>query len=60
MEDLKMKICPKCKKRTLHPEPAMNSLSRYEDLYICNRCGEKEAFIDWALAEEKKKGGKAD
>ena len=42
----KMKKCPRCHKETLEDEQALNSLSRRGDVYICNPCGEEEAFID--------------
>jgi len=42
----KMETCPRCHKKTLEPEQAKNSLSRRGDVYICNACGDEEAFID--------------
>lgn len=42
----RMKICPRCHKKTLEPEQARNSLSRRGDVYICNPCGDEEALID--------------
>ena len=41
-----MKTCPRCKKKTLEDEEALNSLSRRGNVYICNPCGDDEAFID--------------
>ena len=37
------KPCPICDK-PLHPERAMNALSRFKSIYICSKCGEREAF----------------
>jgi len=46
---LSKKLCPRCRKKFLYEEQALNSLSR-EDLfgerYICNSCGEEEAIED--------------
>lgn len=42
-----MKKCPKCKKRTLNDEEAMNCLSREDGkTYICQSCGKKEIGIE--------------
>lgn len=42
-----MKKCPRCKRFTLNPTRAMNSLSRRDGkTYICNACGDDEAMID--------------
>ena len=42
-----MKKCPKCGENTLHPEEVMNALSRKDnETYICNACGDQEAFDD--------------
>ena len=41
-----MKNCPRCNKETLEDEPALNSLSRRGNVYICNPCGDEEALID--------------
>jgi hypothetical protein len=41
-----MKNCPRCHKETLEDEPALNSLSRRGNIYICNPCGDDEALID--------------
>jgi len=41
-----MKICPRCHEQTLEDEQALNSLSRRGNVYICNPCGDEEAFID--------------
>ena len=41
-----MKTCPRCHKKTLEDEQALNSLSRRGDVYICNDCGDEEALID--------------
>jgi len=39
--------CPRCKEWKLHPEKALNSLSRRDGkTYICNTCGDEEAIID--------------
>jgi len=42
----RMKECPRCHKKTLEPEQALNSLSRRGNVYICNPCGDEEALID--------------
>lgn len=45
-----MKKCPRCKRMTLNPDEAINSLSRRDDkTYICNTCGDDEAMIDLGL-----------
>jgi len=37
-------LCPLCYEPKLHPDDAMNPLSRnIQDLYICTDCGKKEA-----------------
>jgi len=42
-----MKTCPRCKKKTMHNKRVWNSLSRRDNnTYICNDCGNEEAFID--------------
>jgi hypothetical protein len=42
-----MKECPRCHKPALHDDPARNTLSLRDDkTYICNDCGDDEAFID--------------
>lgn len=41
-----MKTCPRCHKKTMENDQALNSLSRRGDIYICNACGDEEAFID--------------
>jgi RNA polymerase subunit RPABC4/transcription elongation factor Spt4 len=44
MGEEKMKTCPRCKKRTLHPNPEKNVLSLKDNkTYICPACGEEEA-----------------
>jgi RNA polymerase subunit RPABC4/transcription elongation factor Spt4 len=43
MSKEKMKICPRCKKRTLHPNPKRNILSIKDNkTYICPASGEEE------------------
>lgn len=37
--------CPRCGHATMNHELIQNSLSRYQDLYICNDCGLEEAFL---------------
>ena len=50
-----MKKCPRCKRMTLHPEQALNSLSRRDGkTYICNTCGDEEAMIDLGSMEPDK------
>ena len=43
-----MTKCPRCLTNELNEEhTAMNSLSRRDnDTYICNECGNEEAFVD--------------
>lgn len=42
---IEYKVCPKCKEKKLHPDEIMNSLSRKDnETYICNDCGNTEAF----------------
>ena len=41
--DFRTDLCPVCD-GSLEPELVMNSLSRYTDAYICNGCGNREAF----------------
>jgi len=42
------KICPKCNHNELHPQQAMNALSRRDNTtYICTSCGQEEAFEDY-------------
>lgn len=53
--------CPRCGHLRIHKNPIENSLSRYADVYICNECGNDEAFRDmdnntlplteWSLAK---------
>ncbi len=38
--------CPRCGKQTMRSKMILNSLSRYEDIYICPHCGSEEAFDD--------------
>ena len=40
--------CPRCGHKRMKPEAIMNSLSRYADVYICNKCGMDEAVRDMA------------
>lgn len=50
-----MKKCPRCKKNKMHDEQALNSLSRRDNkTYICNDCGNDEAFIDAGMMEPDK------
>jgi len=45
--EMEMKKCPSCGENKLHPEEAMNALSRKDnETYICNDCGDQEAFDD--------------
>jgi predicted RNA-binding Zn-ribbon protein involved in translation (DUF1610 family) len=45
-------ICPRCKENELHPIEVMNSLSRKDNkTYICNDCGNEEAFEDFNLSQ---------
>lgn len=47
-----MKKCPRCKKQTLEDDQVMNSLShRDRKVYICNRCGNEESWIDAGIQE---------
>jgi hypothetical protein len=40
-------ICPRCGEGPMHPETAMNALSRRDnDTYICSPCGGREAMQD--------------
>ena len=39
--------CPRCGRQTMRAEKIKNSLSRYEDIYICPHCGSEEAFNDF-------------
>lgn len=42
-----MKVCPRCKKKTLQEEEVMNALSRRDNkTYICSECGTMEGLID--------------
>ncbi len=44
MSKEKMKPSPRCEKRTLHPIPGRNTLSRKDNkTYICQACGVEEA-----------------
>ena len=46
------KICPRCKVNVLDENEVMNSLSRQDnETYICNDCGDVEAFLDAGLLE---------
>jgi len=41
--------CPRCKTEALHPELAMNALSRKDnETYVCSPCGREEALWDFA------------
>lgn len=43
-------ICPRCEDNFLHENEVHNSLSRRDNkTYICNYCGEEEAYIDAGL-----------
>ena len=54
-----MKECPRCGKLKMHDEQAMNSLSRRDNkTYICNDCGEEEAYIDQGWQEPDEREGK--
>jgi hypothetical protein len=42
--------CPRCKKNQLHPQMAMNALSRRDnETFICSPCGSVEAMEDFIL-----------
>lgn len=42
-----MVICPRCGKKTLNLEMALNALSRRDnETYICSQCGDDENLID--------------
>lgn len=42
-----MTTCPRCKEDTLHEKEVLNALSRRDNkTYICNDCGDEEAFSD--------------
>ena len=42
-----MKKCPRCHKMTMMDDDILNKLSRRDNkTYICNRCGDEEAYID--------------
>jgi hypothetical protein len=44
--------CPRCKEWKLHEDQVLNSLSRRDGkTYICNSCGNEEAFIDLGYFE---------
>lgn len=49
--DLKLEVCPSCHNETLYPMSekwqAMNPVSRTLGIYICNLCGDAEAFSDF-------------
>lgn len=38
--------CPRCGHLRMHKNIAMNSLSRHANVFICNECGNDEAFRD--------------
>lgn len=40
--------CPRCGKNKLKSDMIQNCLSRHEDIYICNECGQDEAGFDMA------------
>ena len=49
------KICPRCRVGHLHEDEVMNCLSRRDNkTYICERCGQQEAMIDWASSQKPK------
>jgi hypothetical protein len=40
--------CPRCETEALHPELAMNALSRKDNkTYVCSPCGRDEAIWDF-------------
>ena len=46
-----MMPCPRCGKDNMETEMVYNSLSRYADVYICNSCGNEEAFADMGVMQ---------
>jgi uncharacterized protein with PIN domain len=47
-----VKICPSCNLRPLDTNEVMNSLSRKDNkTYICNSCGQKEAYLEYLRLE---------
>ena len=41
--------CPRCETEALHPELAMNALSRKDnETYVCSPCGRDEAMWDFS------------
>ena len=44
---LSSNLCPRCGVATMHPEKAMNALSRRDnETYICSPCGTAEGMED--------------
>jgi uncharacterized Zn finger protein len=47
--------CPRCGQNDLDPVEVRNSLSRKDNkTYICNKCGQFEALLDYTCAELEK------
>lgn len=52
-----MAKCPRCGINELNETDVANSLSRRDNkTYICNKCGDQEAMVDYIVAELKKRG----
>ena len=44
--------CPRCGRNTMRTDrPALNALSRYADVYICDECGTEEALLDMTSSQ---------
>lgn len=39
--------CPRCGRQTMKGNTITNALSRHADVYICDRCGNVEAILDY-------------
>lgn len=39
--------CPRCGRQTMKENTITNALSRHADVYICDRCGNMEAILDY-------------
>lgn len=38
--------CPRCGRERMTADPALNALSRHENVYVCSECGRDEALRD--------------
>lgn len=47
-QESKETVCPRCGKNKLEKDLALNSFSRYTDVYICKECGTNEAMRDFS------------